>query len=88
MVHIKKLELRGFKSFGNRLVVVHFDKGLIGITGPNGSGKSNIIDAVLFSLGQNSPRTLRVNKLGALVFDGAGGNTQFFRLGPSSFSWI
>ncbi len=73
MVYIKKLELRGFKSFGNRLVTIHFDRGLIGVTGPNGSGKSNIIDAIMFSLGQTNPRNLRVNRLSSLIFDGSGG---------------
>ncbi len=73
MVYIKKLELRGFKSFGNKLVTIHFDRGLIGVTGPNGSGKSNIIDAIMFSLGQTNPRNLRVNRLSSLIFDGGGG---------------
>lgn len=74
MVYIKKVETRGFKSFGTRPVHVNFDGKFIGITGPNGSGKSNIIDAILFALGENKPRMMRVNKLSGLIFDGAGGN--------------
>ena len=78
MVYIKKVETRGFKSFGTRPVHVNFDGKFIGITGPNGSGKSNIIDAILFALGENKPRMMRVNKLSGLIFDSAGGN-----LGPA-----
>ena len=54
-------------------MTIHFDRGLIGVTGPNGSGKSNIIDAIMFSLGQTNPRNLRVNRLSSLIFDGSGG---------------
>ena len=74
MVYIKKVETRGFKSLGSRPVHVNFDGKFIGITGPNGSGKSNIIDAILFALGQNSPKLMRVNRLRDLIFDGAGNN--------------
>ncbi|MBM3897918.1 MAG: chromosome segregation protein SMC [Thaumarchaeota archaeon] len=70
MVYIKKLEVKGFKSFGNRNVAIQLDRGLIGVTGPNGSGKSNIIDSIIFGLGQNSPRALRVNRLPSLIYDG------------------
>tara|TARA_B100000029_G_scaffold501768_1_gene575856 strand:+ start:57317 stop:60931 length:3615 start_codon:yes stop_codon:yes gene_type:complete len=74
MVYIKKVETRGFKSFGSRPVTVNFEGQFIGITGPNGSGKSNIIDAILFAIGENRPRMMRVPKLSGLIFDGAGQN--------------
>ena len=73
MVYIKKVETRGFKSFGLRPVNVNFEGQFIGITGPNGSGKSNIVDAILFAIGENKPRMMRVPKLSGLIFDGAGG---------------
>ncbi|MGQ9514310.1 MAG: AAA family ATPase [Thermoproteota archaeon] len=38
MVYIKKLEIRGFKSFGRR-ATLELEKGFTVITGPNGSGK-------------------------------------------------
>ena len=72
MVYVKKVDVRGFKSFGNRHVTVHFDEGFIGISGPNGSGKSNILDAIMFCLGQNNPRNMRVNRLSELIYDGSG----------------
>ncbi len=70
MVFIKKIECRGFKSLGNGTVPIKFDRDFTAITGPNGSGKSNIMDAIIFCLGQNSPRKLRVNRLTSLIYDG------------------
>ncbi|WP_415283331.1 AAA family ATPase [Candidatus Nitrososphaera sp. FF02] len=69
MVHIKKLEVYGFKSFGFRNTIVHFDRGLVAITGPNGSGKSNILDAIMFAIGENSPKAMRVDKFQSLFHD-------------------
>jgi chromosome segregation protein len=71
MVYIKKIEIRGFKSFGGRPLALALEPGLNVVTGPNGSGKSNIMDAVLFCLGENSPRLMRVNKLASLIHEGA-----------------
>lgn len=48
---------------------MHFDNGLIAVTGPNGSGKSNILDAIIFVLGENSPRILRVDRFQSLFHD-------------------
>ena len=69
MVHIKKLEIYGFKSFGFKNTVINFDNGLIAVTGPNGSGKSNVLDAIMFSLGENSPKSLRVDRFQSLFHD-------------------
>jgi len=69
MLYIKKVEAEGFKTF-NRKVTLNFQPGLIAITGLNGSGKSNIFDAILFALGESSPKTLRVTSLKNLLFDG------------------
>ena len=69
MVFIKKLEIYGFKSFGFKNTVINFNNGLVAVTGPNGSGKSNVLDAIMFALGENSPKALRVDKFQSLFHD-------------------
>ena len=59
----------GFKSFGFKNTIVDFQPGLVSISGPNGSGKSNILDAIIFALGENRPKTMRVDKLRSLIHD-------------------
>jgi chromosome segregation protein len=70
MPYIKKIELKGFKSFGPKTATVTLDKGFTVITGPNGSGKTNIADAVLFGLGELSARRMRAANLSKLVYHG------------------
>lgn len=69
MVHIKKVDIFGFKSFGFTNSTVNFEPGLVSISGPNGSGKSNILDAIIFALGENRPKIMRVDKLRSLIHD-------------------
>jgi chromosome segregation protein len=71
MPYIKKIELKGFKSFGPQTVKVLLDKGFTAITGPNGSGKTNIVDAVLFALGELSVKRLRAENAAKLIFHGS-----------------
>lgn len=68
-MHIKRLEIYGFKSFPYK-VVIPFSKGITAIVGPNGSGKSNILDAIKWVLGEQSPKRLRVRDLSDLIFSG------------------
>ncbi|MCW4035523.1 MAG: AAA family ATPase [Candidatus Bathyarchaeota archaeon] len=70
MPYIKKIELKGFKSFGPKTATVKLDKGFTAITGPNGSGKTNIADAVLFGLGELSARRMRAASLSKLIYHG------------------
>lgn len=69
MVHIKKVDIFGFKSFGYKNTTINLEPGLVAISGPNGSGKSNILDAITFALGENSPKIMRVDKLRSLLHD-------------------
>lgn len=71
MPYIRRIELKGFKSFGPQVVKVILDKGFTAITGPNGSGKTNIMDALLFSLGELSTRRLRAETAASLIFHGS-----------------
>ncbi len=68
MVHIEKIELKGFKSFGNDKVTIELSPKFSAIVGPNGSGKSNVIDALCFALGQLSTKTMRISSFSDLLF--------------------
>ncbi len=69
MPYIKRIEINGFKTFGLK-TTLSFDRGFTVITGPNGSGKTNIMDAVLFCLGELSAKRLRAENFSALIFNG------------------
>ena len=69
MTYIKKLVMKGFKSFA-RETVLHFDRHTVVIVGPNGSGKSNITDALCFVLGRLSIKSIRAAKAAHLIFSG------------------
>ena len=70
MVYIRRIDLRGFKTFGKK-VSLNFDRGLTVITGPNGSGKSNVIDSVKFALGELSAKELRGGTITDLIHRGS-----------------
>ncbi|WP_162053937.1 chromosome segregation protein SMC [Pontibacter pamirensis] len=69
-MQVSKLEIKGFKSFGDR-VVINFDNGITGIVGPNGCGKSNIVDAIRWVLGEQKTRNLRSDKMENVIFNGS-----------------
>ncbi len=66
---IKRIEIQGFKSFGERTKVV-FHPGITAIVGPNGTGKSNIIDSTLWALGGQRMKAVRADKVDDIIFNG------------------
>ncbi|MEM9862500.1 MAG: chromosome segregation protein SMC [Myxococcota bacterium] len=67
---IRKLEVVGFKSFVDR-TVLHFDHDVTGIVGPNGCGKSNVVDAIKWVMGEQSPSRLRGKAMDDVIFNGS-----------------
>jgi chromosome segregation protein len=68
---IKKISILGFKSFMDRLEIT-FPQGISGVVGPNGCGKSNIVDAIRWCMGEQSPKQLRGQRMEDVIFSGAG----------------
>jgi len=69
-MRLRRLELQGFKSFLDRTILT-FEPGVTGVVGPNGCGKSNIVDAILWVMGEQSPKHLRGESMTDIIFAGS-----------------
>ena len=67
---IKRLEISGFKSFADK-VVLDFQQEVTGVVGPNGCGKSNIVDAIRWCMGEQSAKNLRGKAMEDVIFAGS-----------------
>jgi chromosome segregation protein len=68
-VRIRRLKLSGFKSFVEP-AELRIEPGLTGVVGPNGCGKSNLLEAIRWTMGESSPKSLRGGGMDDVIFAG------------------
>ena len=61
--------MKGFKSFADS-IDLQLEPGVTVVVGPNGSGKSNVVDAIAWVLGAQSPKSVRSQKMDDVIFAG------------------
>ncbi len=67
---LTRIRLHGFKTFAQR-VEIELASNLTAIVGPNGCGKSNLVDALVWALGEANVRTLRAQTPTEVLFSGS-----------------
>jgi len=85
-IYLEKLELHGFKSFPEK-TVIKFHKGITAVVGPNGCGKSNIVDALLWVLGEQKIKNLRGENNEDLIFNGSASQKPLGMTEVGVFFW-
>ncbi len=69
-MRINRIKLSGFKSFVDPTTLT-LPGNLTGVVGPNGCGKSNIIDALIWVMGESSAKHLRGESMADVIFNGS-----------------
>ena len=68
-MQIKRLRIAGFKSFVDP-ADLRIERGLTGVVGPNGCGKSNLLEALRWTMGEGSAKSLRGAGMEDVIFAG------------------
>jgi chromosome segregation protein len=68
-MQIKRLRIAGFKSFVEP-ADLRIEPGLTGVVGPNGCGKSNLLEALRWTMGEASAKSLRGAGMEDVIFAG------------------
>ena len=68
-MEFRGLRLSGFKSFVEP-AELRIEPGLTGVVGPNGCGKSNLLEAIRWVMGENSPKSMRSGGMEDVIFAG------------------
>ena len=68
---LEKIIINGFKSFADKTELT-ISQPITAIVGPNGCGKSNVVDALKWVLGNQSPKSLRSGQMADVIFSGSG----------------
>src|SRR5580704_17452551 len=69
-MRLKRVRIFGFKTFADR-TEFELEGGVVAVVGPNGCGKSNLVDAILWGLGEGSARQLRAQSSQDVIFNGS-----------------
>lgn len=69
-IALTRMRLHGFKTFAQR-TEIDLTAPLTAVIGPNGCGKSNLVDALVWALGEVNVRTLRAQTPTEVLFSGS-----------------
>ncbi len=69
-MYLEDVVINGFKSYATE-TIISFRPGIGVVIGNNGTGKSNILDAIIWALGENNLERLRCDRTDDLFFSGS-----------------